>query len=783
MAFTTVSAAEAATSEADLTPAEVWAWSEIAQGHRVDFNSPCGALDPRKEDDPGWSDPGGCRTLRGGFLARLFFEPHFHDAMTLRGVEIHGAKIDGDVELTHMKIDRPLQVERNWFTGKISLRYANAASLIDFGGSLVSGAFDAFGFRSETDLSLAQTVLKGGLDLAGASMAGTGSINLTSASVVGNVTLLGAEIGGQVLMGGASVAGTFDADGLHVGQILIMRSEGQNKASFNEVNLRGARIDGQIDMTGASVAGLLDADGARVGQYLLMKEGNFKEVVLRGAKIDVQIDLAGASVVGLLDADGAHVGRILSMSKARFEDVDLLGAKIDGQIDMTGASVAGKLDAGGAHVGQDLLISSEGVNKASFNEMVLLGATVEGQIDMRGASVAGKLDANGVHVGQSLLMRSEGENKASFTDIDLTLAKIDGGFDLTGASVDGTLTAFAIKVDGPLFMYSEREAGKEALSSFRDVDLRSATVVGDLNVDGAVFLGNVLASGAQISGDLSMRNVYSLRPIDMSFLQVHGNLDLGGADIEPLDLRGASISGEFRVGDKSSTVEWLPGVERAPLDLRNAHVGNLADNNQSWPASMLLDGFAFARLGGFQGESGDEMVGRGADWWARNFAERDDFHPAPYEQLAAAFAAAGERDAADDIRYLEQARSDQSISWWNPTYLLWRWLFRWGAGYGVGEYMFRALYCAIGLAVIGAVVLHRWVPEATKNGRLWCFGASVNRLLPVIELNKEFKDFFDDPGVNKFTARQKIFFTLLAALGWALGLIVIAAMATITHGA
>lgn len=270
----------------------------------------------------------------------------------------------------------------------------------------------------------------------------------------------------------------------------------------------------------------------------------------------------------------------------------------------------------------------------------------------------------------------------------------------------------------------------------------------------------------------------------MPFLQLRGSLDLGGADLGTLDLRGATISGEMGMGDdehEDSAIGRRPATAQSvTLNLRNAHVGSLSDNKHSWPASMQVDGFTLAHLGGSGGVSSNDMVERGAGWWERNFAARDQFHPATYENLALVFAAAGERDAADDIRYAEQVRADRTISWTNPLYLGWRWLLRWGAGYGVGRYMFRALYCAIALALIGAFILHRWVPEAAKNGRLWCFGASVNRILPVIELKKEFKDLFDER--KNFTPRQDFFFTILAAFGWVLGVIVVAAFATITHG-
>ncbi len=111
-------------------------------------------------------------------------------------------------------------------------------------------------------------------------------------------------------------------------------------------------------------------------------------------------------------------------------------------------------------------------------------------------------------------------------------------------------------------------------------------------------------------------------------------------------------------------------------------------------------------------------------------------------------------------------------------------LLRWGAGYGIGSYMFRALGWALSLALVGAIVLKLWVKGVADagHGRLWCFGASVNRLLPVVNLKKEFTDFFDDPKLNKFTPGQDFFFVILAVLGWVLGAIVIAAMATITHG-
>jgi hypothetical protein len=298
-------------------------------------------------------------------------------------------------------------------------------------------------------------------------------------------------------------------------------------------------------------------------------------------------------------------------------------------------------------------------------------------------------------------------------------------------------------------------------------------------MDSTFLGGDMVAQRLSVGGDLSIRGIIANARFDLSFAQVGGNLYLGGGKVASLDLRGASIVGEMRLGDNS-----LP-VKVDFLDLGNTHVGSLSDNRSSWPGRgrLHLDGFTFARLGGSEGDSSSELLGRGAEWWDDNWAQLDkDFSSSPYEQLAAAFSAAGERDAADEIHYRERVRADKKAAGWGS--FIWSQFLRWGAGYGIGLYMFRALYWAAGLSVLGAVLLRFWANKgvaAANHGIVWCLGASVNQLLPVVTLKKEFKDFFDDPKLNQFTPRQDVFFVILAVLGWVLGGIVIAAIATITH--
>ena len=68
-----------------------------------------------------------------------------------------------------------------------------------------------------------------------------------------------------------------------------------------------------------------------------------------------------------------------------------------------------------------------------------------------------------------------------------------------------------------------------------------------------------------------------------------------------------------------------------------------------------------------------------------------------------------------------------------------------------------------------------------QHGPIWCFGASLSRLLPVIEINKEFTEFFNDPKRKRLTGWQSFFFSAMGIIGWVLGLILVAAVSGLTQ--
>jgi hypothetical protein len=285
--------------------------------------------------------------------------------------------------------------------------------------------------------------------------------------------------------------------------------------------------------------------------------------------------------------------------------------------------------------------------------------------------------------------------------------------------------------------------------------------------------------------------------LSLSLSHIVGDLLINGATLSALDLSGASVGGNFTLGLSSSNrkMAWMLNTsacdERGSptsaglktvkgLDLRNTHVGGLVDNQVAWPpqCQLYLDGFSFDHLGGRTGETSLQMSSRG-EWWD-TWARRDiDFSATPYLQLSSAFAALGNRDAANEIRYLEKSREQEnsrSLNTWLVAASL-----NVFSGFGIGNYTFRALWWALGISLLGALYLRVRCRPARVSGRaprlfIWYFGASLSRLLPIVEINKEFTDYFDDSRHKNLYPDQVVIFNIVAVLGFVLGGIVAAAL-------
>ena len=470
------------------------------------------------------------------------------------------------------------------------------------------------------------------------------------------------------------------------------------------ISFEGSKFDAQFAM-----------DSASIGSDLRMNEkADFGEVTLKGAKIGGQLDMSDSTFKGTLDLDSASIGSDLRMNeKADFGEVILQGAKIGGQLDMSDSTFKGTLEMGSVSIGSNLLMGRQ----AEFGEVFLEGAKIVGQLNMSGSTFKGLLIMDSVLIGRNLFM----SQKAEFSEVILKGAKIEGQLDMSSSTFKSDLSMNAISIGKNLFM-------EEA--EFGEVVLDGAKIGGQISMSNSTFRGELNMKLASIGSDLVMGAVNFHKPAKLRFLRVGYNLDARGLLLSGLDLTGARIDSELRLGAlRDKEIEWRGYAPK--LSLRNTSVGVLRDTRNAWPPHLELDGFTYKRLGTSRDEA---PVKRKSEWYVKWLEKSSANSPQPYLYLARVLRAAGYEEMADDILYesLEKQREKSEMWGWLRLSVL-----KVTIGYGYGWRYFRALGWVAGLMVLGMVIL---LISLENENEVQVFGFwnsafySLDMLLPVIRL-------------------------------------------------
>lgn len=442
----------------------------------------------------------------------------------------------------------------------------------------------------------------------------------------------------------------------------------------------------------------------------ILLEGSYKEALTRkgvqisGAWFKEQIDISLASLAHRLSLEYSLFDSHIDISFLRSSyDISFNGSKFNSKLNMTSLKIN----------------SSFYLCFAEVKEVDMLGAKIEERLNISGSKFYGKLNMDKIEVKSSLFMRGGAE----FKDVILRSAEIVGHLDMSSSKFHDILDMDSIKVKNALHMSNQAE--------FKHVILRSAKIDGQIAMNSSKFHGILNMDSINVESHLFMSQDAEFKNVSLVAAKIGGGLDISNSKLSFLDLTGAKIRGEFRLG--SSFHPQPKWGDKGKLILLNTAVGALQDLKESWPDKIELTGFTYSRLGGFGVDPQKSMAERDISWLKEWLEKQKHYSPQPYEQLGKILREAGYSKKAKDILFEGKKREQEEAfgSWLNWFNLA---LQRTFVGYGY-RYL-RTFGWFIGLVLLGASIL--WVNEQSIIADNWLdrIFYSLDKLLPIVKLSE-----------------------------------------------
>jgi hypothetical protein len=335
-------------------------------------------------DDPRYS-------VRGELLRELILG-RGGERLDPLGVRLHGARITGTLDLTHVPATVGVELRDCYFEDTVLLVSARIPWLTLAGSHLP--ALDGDGLQVDGDV-----LLSDGFTATGEG--DYGALRLVGAHVRGQLNLNGMRLSNET---GPALIG----DGLHVdGDVFGGGFIATGAGELGAVRLPGARILGQLNLNGAELANqagpALIADGLHVGGGLVLTQGfsaagSYERGTVRlpGAHISGQLNLDGAILIN--PAGPALVGDHLDVNGGIFLDgltatgtgedsvVRLPDARISGQFNLDRAELTNP--AGPAFIGDHLRVEAD-----MFAEgFSATGHCPDGAVRLADAHIGGQLN-------------------------------------------------------------------------------------------------------------------------------------------------------------------------------------------------------------------------------------------------------------------------------------------------------------------------------------------------------------------------------------------------------
>lgn len=474
------------------------------------------------------------------------------------------------------------------------------------------------------------------------------------------------------------------------------------------------------------------------------------------------LELSHALIDGPLDLTGAHVTRRISIRNSEFSGAATLSDSIfDQSLTLECDVFDGGVQGLSLQVGGNFSLQASHFVKNAF----FVGLRTGGFLWAGSTAFDDGANFGNAQIGLTFSMNSVNAAFCGGTG-PLIQATAPHGFALDAAQIGGNLG-----LEGSYGHTGKHDAisahgahihGLAGLQVTADggVDLGHATIDGTLYVGGTKLTGTFKAAGSHIGDDVTLSGGAFGNKIDFS------DASLG---------RGLILHGVLRAEGSTGTLM---------INLQNAHIVRLSDDSQSWQGegiSHYIAGMTYDSL-----VPPDPMIRPARDWrreWlSSDQSQKDGFDPQPYQELASVLTLSGDKDGAINVmfwaRQKERDMAYQHGHWARYLGLTAMLIF---VGYGIGNYIFLALIWVVVITAAGAIVLG-WSKEAHGKGRSWRIQASLDRLLPIIQLSPSFDEFFRESDKKRLHSWQLFFFSCVAIAGWVLGAFLAAAVSGLTQG-
>ncbi|MET9295830.1 hypothetical protein [Streptomyces sp. NPDC003077] len=600
-------------------------------------------------------------------------------------VHVSDVRVEGRLDLSGLRIDRPIRFSRCVFSDDIVLSDARVDHPIEIIGGRVASVLAAR-MEAQADVVLRQVRMSGVLDLVEAELARDLRCTDSEFCPLTGVALDGVsmEVRGSVFLDGG-----FSAEG--------------------EVRLTSARVHGNLDLRGAT---LRNREGTSLQARRLVMDGDLLcedgfssegEVCVQWAQLRA-LRASGAlfshpEPKGMsLRADAVHCSGGLYLDR---------GFRSEGQVRLVGADITGELCCTKGTFENPEGPAIDATRFHADDAYLDRGFTAHGQVCLAG----GKLD------------RQLCCSKGTFTNPGGPALNGDGlicdgdvflndGFHATGSvRLVGATVERELNCTAGLF---ENHGGQAIEASgvivhgnayldhgFRangEVRLVRCAVDEQLMCTGSMFENSFGASldvsGGRIRGDLLLNEGFcSVGEVCMVNTSIDRNLLFDGARLngtsDAVNAVGMRVSG---------CLGWLPeGTPHGGVNFSYACVGRLSDREGSWPeCGVLLTMFVYGAL-----ESTMPIKKRLA------WLDRAQFAPQSYRQLATAFRATGQEDHARRalIAGERAQREHGELSVWAKA---WNRFLDWSVGYGYR--LHRTVLILVGLTLFNWV-LYQWAAD------------------------------------------------------------------------